>query len=71
MNNEFKAETSTGNSTGKFMLPCISITRFTHVMQLWPISALNRKHVHGYLLDIQYVSFIAYLRYTYIRYKIT
>ena len=34
----------------KFMLPYFSVTCFKHVMQLWPISALDRTHVRGLII---------------------
>ena len=50
MNNKFKAQSLNRKSYRKFTLSWFSVTCFKHVGLLWPISALDRKQVRGYVL---------------------
>ena len=49
-NNKFKAKSLNRKSYWKFKLSWFSVTCFKHVGLLWPISALDRKQVRGYLM---------------------
>ena len=50
MNNKFKAQSVNRKSYRKFTLSWFSVTCFKHVGLLWPISALDRKQVRGYIV---------------------
>ena len=50
MNNKFKAQSLNRKSYRKFTLSWFSVTCFKHVGLLWPISALDRKQVRGYVV---------------------
>ena len=47
MNNKVKAKTLIGN-------PAVNWHCFEHVMQLWPLSMLDRKQVRGYVTYVMY-----------------
>ena len=49
MNNKFKAQSLNRKSYRKFTLSWFSVTCFKHFGLLWPISALDRKQVRGYI----------------------
>ena len=51
MNNKFKAQSLNRKSYRKFTLIWFSVTCFKHVGILWPISALDRKQVRGYIVN--------------------
>ena len=52
MNNQFKAQSLNRKSHRKFTLSYFSLTCFKHVGLLWPISALDRKQVRGYVKNV-------------------
>ena len=49
MNNKFKSQSLNRKSYRKFTLSWFSVTCFKHVGCLWPINALDRKQVRGYI----------------------
>ena len=52
MNYKFQAQSLNRKSYRKFTLSCFSVTCFKHVGLFWPIRALNRKQVSGYMQNM-------------------